>query len=291
MVFRSLCLPGLLALAAGLLSAQASYKGEIEAWRKAREASLIADTGWTTVVGRFELKNGDNSAGSDPKNRIVLPEGAPARAGTFLLRGGKIVFNAEPGVNVTSEGKPVRSLEMRPDTQGPATIIALGDISMFVIARGDSFAIRLRDKNSLFRKEFKGLQWFPVDEAWRIRARWVAYPAGRRMAIESITGYTEQEPSPGYASFKVAGREYRLEPVLEGDRLFFIFKDRTAGKETYPAGRFLYAAQPKDGTVLLDFNQAYTPPCAFSPYLTCPLPPPQNRLPIRIPAGELNYHH
>jgi len=291
MVFRSLCLPGLLALAASLLSAQASYKEEIEAWRKAREASLIADTGWTTVVGRFELKNGDNSAGSDPKNRIVLPEGAPARAGTFLLRGGKIVFNAEPGVNVTSEGKPVRSLEMRPDTQGPATIIALGDISMFVIARGDSFAIRLRDKNSRFRKEFKGLQWFPVDEAWRIRARWVAYPAGRRMAIESITGDTEQEPSPGYASFKVAGREYRLEPVLEGDRLFFIFKDRTAGKETYPAGRFLYAAQPKDGTVLLDFNQAYTPPCAFSPYLTCPLPPPQNRLPLRIPAGELNYHH
>jgi hypothetical protein len=243
------------------------------------------------VVGRFVLKNGDNSVGSDPKSRIVLPEGAPARVGRFVLRGGKITFNAESGVNVTSEGKPVRSLEMRPDTQGPATTIAVGDLSMFVIGRGDSFAIRLRDKNSRFRKEFKGLQWFPVDEAWRIQARWVAYPAGRRMAIENITGDTEQEPSPGYASFRVAGREYRLDPVLEGDQLFFIFKDRTAGKETYPAGRFLYAAQPKDGTVLLDFNRAYTPPCAFSPYLTCPLPPPQNRLSIRIPAGELNYHH
>jgi len=291
MVFRSLCLPGLLAFAASLLCAQASYKEEIEAWRKAREASLITDTGWTTVVGLFWLKNGDNSVGSDPKSGIELPRGAPARVGTFVLRGGKTTFNAEPGVNVTSEGKPVQSLEMRRDTPGPATVIALGDLSMFVLGRGERFAIRLRDKNSRFRREFKGLQWFPVDEAWRIQAKWVAYTPGRRMAIESITGDTEQEPSPGYASFRVAGREYRLEPVLEGDRLFFIFKDRTAGKETYPAGRFLYAAQPKDGTVLLDFNRAYSPPCAFSPYLTCPLPPPQNRLSVRIPAGELNYHH
>ena len=291
MRLRSICLAGLLAFTASLLWAQASYKEQTEAWRKAREANLISDTGWTTVVGLFWLKNGDNSAGSDPKSSVVLPEGAPARVGAFVLRGGKIAFNADPGVNVTSEGKPVRSLEMRPDTQGPATVITLGDLSMFVLGRGERFAIRLRDKNSRFRKEFKGLQWFPVDEAWRIQAKWVAYPPGRRIAIESITGETEQEPSPGYASFRVAGKEYRLEPVQEGERLFFIFKDRTAGKETYPAGRFLYAAQPKDGTVLLDFNRAYNPPCAFSPYLTCPLPPPQNRLPIRIPAGELNYHH
>jgi hypothetical protein len=180
---------------------------------------------------------------------------------------------------------------MRPDMPGPATVIAVGDLSMFVLGRGDRFAIRLRDKNSRFRKEFHGLKWFPVDEAWRIKARWVAYTAARRIAIESVTGDTAQEPSPGYAAFKVEGREYRLEPVLEGDRLFFIFKDKTAGAETYSAGRFLYAAQPRDGYVLLDFNRAFTPPCAFSPFLTCPLPPPQNRLSVRIPAGELDYKH
>ena len=291
MIGRGLLLPGLLFLAAIALTAQSPYKEQIEAWRKAREANLITDTGWTTVVGLFWLRDGENPVGSDRQNRIELPEAAPARVGKFVLRGGKITFTAEPGVNVTSDGKPVRSIEMRPDTQGPATVIALGDLSMFVLGRGDRFAIRLRDKNSRFRKEFKGLHWFPVDEAWRIQAKWVAYPPGRRLAIESITGDTEQQESPGYASFQVEGKEYRLEPVLEGERLFFIFKDGTAGKETYAAGRFLYTALPKDGTVALDFNQAYTPPCAFSPYLTCPLPPPQNRLSIRIPAGELDYHH
>ncbi|MCC7173597.1 MAG: DUF1684 domain-containing protein [Bryobacterales bacterium] len=289
MRFSLLC--GLIALPMALFAATLTYREETEAWRKAREASLTADTGWTTVVGLFWLREGSNPAGSASDSSIALPAGAPARVGEFLLRGGKVTFTAARGAAVTSGGKPVSSLEMRPDTQGQPTVIAIGDLSMFVLGRGKRFAVRLRDRNSRFRKEFKGLRWYPVNEAWRIQAKWVAYPAVRQLAIESITGDTENQPSPGYASFLVGGKEYRLEPVLEGDRLFFIFKDQTSGKETYPAGRFLYSPMPQSGTVLLDFNRAYSPPCAFSPYLTCPLPPPQNRLSIPIPAGELDYHH
>jgi hypothetical protein len=282
----------LLAAAAGLLPAQSSYKEEMEKWRKLRAANLVKDDGWTTVVGLFWLKEGDNTVGADPKSRIALPEGAaPAHVGKFVFRKGKTTFIAEPGANATSNGKPVRTLDMQPDTEGPATIVFVNDLSMFVIGRGDRYAIRLRDKNSRFRKEFHGLTWFPVDEAWRIKAKWTPYTAARKMAVESVTGETSQEPSPGYAAFKIGATEYRLEPVLEGERLFFIFKDRTAGKETYAAGRFLYTAMPRDGYVTLDFNMAFTPPCAFSPFLTCPLPPPQNRLPDRIPAGEMDYKH
>ncbi len=277
---------------AAMLPAQSSYKESIEKWRKQREASLVSDTGWTTVVGLFWLKEGDSTVGADPKSRVELPAGsAPAKVGVIRFRKGKITFSAETGVRVTSAGQPVTSIEMIPDTPGPATVIEVNDLSMFVVARGTRYGIRLRDKNSPYRKQFKGLRWYPVDESWRLKAKWVPYPPGRRLAIESITGDTEQEPSPGYAAFRVAGKEYRLEPVQEGERLFFIFKDRTSGKETYPAGRFLYADAPRGGYVELDFNRAFTPPCAFSPYLTCPLPPPQNRLPVAITAGELDYHH
>ncbi len=278
--------------AASLLPAQPSYKEEMEKWRKDRAAGLVKDDGWTTVVGLFWLKEGDNTVGADPKSRIALPEGAaPAHVGKFVLARGKTTFMAEPGVNVTSNGKAVRTLEMKPDTAGPATIIAVNDLSMFVIGRGERYAIRLRDKNSRFRKEFHGLSWFPVDEAWRIKAKWTPYATAHKLAIESVTGDTSEEQSPGFASFRIGGTEYRLEPVTEGNRLFFIFKDRTSGTETYPAGRFLYTAMPREGYVTLDFNMAFTPPCAFSPFLTCPLPPPPNRLPVRIPAGEMDYKH
>ncbi len=289
---RAWTVVALLLAGAVVLPGQSSYKETTEQWRKQREAGLTTDTGWTTVVGLFWLREGENAAGTDAASRIELPKGtAPARVGSFRLRGGKITFTADPAARVTSDGKPVATLEMKPDNPGPATVIAVNDLSMFVLARGNRYAVRLRDKNSPYRKQFHGLKWYPVDEAWRIKAKWVPYPSGRKIRIENITGDVEQETSPGYASFRVAGKEYRLEPVAEGDRLFFIFKDATAGKETYSAGRFLYTGMPRDGYVDLDFNRAFTPPCAFSPFLTCPLPPPQNRLPIAITAGELDYHH
>jgi uncharacterized protein (DUF1684 family) len=277
---------------AGLALAQSSYVAEIEKWRRTREENLKKDDGWLTVAGLFWLEPGNNRAGTASSNSVVLPPGsAPPRIGNFFFKDGNVKFTAEPGVEVTSSGKRVQTLEMRSDVPGPADIITVKGLSMFVIKRGERFAIRLRDTNSSFRREFTGLHWFPVDEAWRITAEFVPYNPPKQIPVLDITGNTERQPCPGYAVFQIDRKQYRLEPVAEGDRLFFIFRDQTAGKETYPAGRFFYSDAPRDGKVVLDFNKAYNPPCAFTPYATCPLPPAQNRLAVRIPAGELVYHH
>ena len=277
---------------AGMAFAQSAYVAQIEKWRQTREENLKKDDGWLTVAGLFWLRQGENSVGTGESNQIVLPRGsAPSRVGVFFLEGEKTRFVAERGVPVTSSGKRVESLDLRSDTPGPPDVITVKGLSMFVIKRGARFGIRLRDVNSSFRREFTGLDWFPVNEAWRIEARFVPYNPPKQIPVLDIIGNTEPQPCPGYAAFEIAGKSYRLEPVAEGDRLFFIFRDMTAGKETYPSGRFLYSDAPRDGRVILDFNRSYNPPCAFTPYATCPLPPRQNRLSVRIPAGEMVYHH
>lgn len=289
---RLLAVVALLASTApGFPDSDPAYRASIEEWRRGREARLKADDGWLTVAGLFWLKEGANSAGSGASNGIVLPrEAAPERIGSFVLKNGKTVFLAERGVPVTSRGKTVGTLEMKPDTSGNPDVIAISSLSMHVIQRGKRCGIRLRDKNSRFRREFTRLRWFPVNESYRINARFVSYNPARKIAIPNVLGDIETETSPGYVVFTVDSVECRLEPVSEGDQLWFIFRDLTGAKETYPAGRFLYADPPKDGKVVLDFNKAYNPPCAFTPYATCPLPPPPNRLQVRIPAGEMRYH-
>jgi uncharacterized protein (DUF1684 family) len=273
-----------------------AYRGEIETWRAAREARLKGDGGWLQVVGLFWLKEGSNTFGTDDGNAVVLPAGsAPARAGVFEQRGGKTTVRLEPGVDATVDGKPATAGELRPDVPGPADVLKLPPrLSLHVIERGGRYGIRLKDTQSALLKEFAGLRWFPVREEHRVLARFVPYDPPKTVPVPNILGQVEELPSPGYAVFTVGGREVRLDPVLEepgAKELFFIFRDETAGKETYPAGRFLYAPLPKDGVVALDFNKAYSPPCAFTPYATCPLPPKQNRLPVRIEAGEMHSGH
>jgi hypothetical protein len=233
-----------------------SYRQEIERWRARQEVSLKADDGRLTVAGLFWLKEGSNE--------IDLPEDAP-KFGTFELRSGKVTFHPAEG------GAPV---EMRPDTSGRPATITRGAVSVFVIQRGQRIGIRLKDKNSKLRREFNGRHWYPVKGEYRMEAKWVAYDPPKPIAIPNVLGDKSEEKAPGYAAFTLSGKEYRLEPLGEGGELFFIFKDRTSGRETYGAGRFLYAAAPQDGTVILDFNKAVNPPCAFTPYATCPLPPP-----------------
>ena len=269
-----------------------AYRAEIEKWRADREARLKSDGGWLQVVGLFWLKDGANSFGTDAGNRIVLPAGsAPARAGVFELRAGKTTLRMEPGVEATVDGHPAGTRELRPDVPGPADVLKLGPrLTLHVIERGGRYGIRLKDRESALLKEFGGLRWFPVREDYRVEARFVPHASPMKIAVPNILGQVEELPSPGYAAFTIGGREVRLDPVLEepgATELFFIFRDQTTGKQTYPAGRFLYAPMPKDGRVTLDFNKAYSPPCAFTPYATCPLPPKQNRLSVRIEAGEL----
>lgn len=266
------------------------YRSQILRWRQEREAGLRADGGWLTVAGLFWLKEGPNAFGADRSNDLVLPPGAaPARAGVFELRQGKVSVRVEPGAGVTLDGKPVEAMELRSDTSGSPDVLSLGRLSLHLIDRGGRLGIRLKDRDSRMRHEFAGLKWFPVRESHRVAARFVAYDPPKRIPIANILGQVEDLPSPGYAVFQMEGREVRLEPVLEqpgATELFFIFRDRTSGTETYRAGRFLYADLPMEGKVVLDFNKAYSPPCAFTPYATCPLPPRQNDLPVRIEAGE-----
>ena len=284
-------------LALVLLAADNSgdaYQAEIEKWRQDRETRLKSDTGWLTVAGLYWLKDGLNRFGSDSDNDLVLPAGAPGATGEFVLNGGKVTVKIQSGATVTSAGEAITEMEMKPDSAGEPTIVALGDISLYVIERGGKYAIRMKDKNSRMRKDFTGLKWFPVKPEYRITAAFQEYDPPKAIPIPNILGQTEKLPSPGYVTFKLHGKRIRLEPVLEdpdAKELFFIFKDKTSGVTTYPAGRFLYTDLPVEGKVVLDFNKAYNPPCAFTPYATCPLPPPQNRMDVALDAGELNYGH
>jgi hypothetical protein len=271
---------------------QPSYQTEIEKWRRGRQAALKADDGWLTVAGLFWLKEGKNTVGTEPASDIVLPKGsAPGTVGVFDFHNGSTTFQAAPGLEATVNGTPTTHATLKPDTSGSPDILRVRELTMFVIQRGARYGIRLKDKNCAARKAFTGLKYFPVDEHYRIRAKFVPYTPPKKIAVPNILGDVEAEASPGYVVFRLDGHQYQLDPVTEGDALFLIFKDLTAGKETYPSGRFLFTAMPKDGEVILDFNKAVNPPCAFTSFATCPLPPKQNLLPIRIEAGELRYGH
>jgi uncharacterized protein len=273
-----------------------AYETEIQAWRATREAGLKKEGGWLSVAGLFWLKDGPNRFGAGADNDVVLPEGsAPAHAGSFDLRGGKIVLRLDANVAATVAGQAVvGARELSPDTAGSPDVVQLGRLSLHVIERGDRFAIRLKDPETAARKHFTGLSWFEVVPAARVRARFVPYDKPKAIRVPNILGQSEEMPSPGYCSFPWEGKEVRLEGVFEeadAKELFFIFRDETSGKETYPAGRFLYSELPTDGEVILDFNKAHNPPCAFTAFATCPLPPPQNWMPVAVTAGEKRYGH
>jgi uncharacterized protein len=269
-------------------AAATAYVAEIQTWRAEREARLEADGGWLTVSGLFWLKDGDNGFGSEASNEIPLPASVPPRAGVITFHGGEARFRLEDGVRGTIGGATVTSGVLKPDTSGDPDVLVLGRVTLHVIERGGRFGIRVKDMDSERRKRFPGLRWFPVKESYRVVARLV--PAPGMVPISNILGQVSEMPRPGHLVFDLNGRELSLDPVLEepdAKELFIMLRDLTSAKETYGAGRFLYVDLPKDGKVVLDFNKAYSPPCAFTPYATCPLPPKQNRLPVRIEAGEL----
>lgn len=264
------------------------YVQQIDKWRETREARLKSDTGWLTVAGLFWLKPGVNTAGTGAKNTIVLPAGsAPARIGSFDLAGKAVTFHAEAGVPVRVDGKEVSEAELKPDTSEHPDEVTIEDLTMFVIERAGQYGIRLRDKNSPYRRDFTGLKWFPVRPDYRVEAQFVSEP--KKIPILNIVGQTDEEDSPGYVEFTLAGQTLRLRALTEDNTLFFVFRDRTSGHTTYGASRMLNTEMPKDGKVVLDFNKAYNPPCAYIPYATCPLPPHENRLPVAVEAGEMKY--
>lgn len=275
----------------------AAWLADIEAFRQRRDQRLRADDGWLVVAGLSWLAEGENAFGSAPKAAVPLPaHGAPAHAGVFLRKGKEVTVHVAPGVPVELAGKPIVTAQLRSDVPGPADVLELGPLRFFVIERGDRIGIRLRDLESARRKSWKGLSWFPPARELRVVARFVPHAKAEKLTVPTVVGTTQTYESPGRLVFELAGKTLELWPVIEepGAReLFVIFRDETSGRETYGAGRFLYVPLPAaDGTVAIDFNRAYAPPCSVSPFATCPMPPKQNRLPVPVRAGERGpYEH
>jgi uncharacterized protein (DUF1684 family) len=285
---------GMLAAAVARAAADAaSERAAVDEWRAARLQSLTSDTGWLTLTGLLWLSEGRNSFGRAADNALVLENPAlAAHAGTFEVAGARVRFVSAPGAHVTHAGAEVRELELTSDAVGEPTVLASGALRFFVIERAGRLAVRVRDLDNPHRRDFRGLEYFPVDPAWSLEARFEPYAPARRVKIINVLGMEEEVVSPGAVVFSKAGREWRLDTVLEQpeDReLFIMFADGTSGQETYGGGRFLYIPLPVGQRALLDFNKAENPPCALNDFATCPLPPPQNRLALRVEAGEQKY--
>ena len=270
-----------------------AHEQEIRDWHAKRIERLKAPGGWLSLVGLFWLKEGGNRVGSDTSLEIVLPKSAPSQVGTLLLTGGRVSFASAPGVTPTNNDNPVIRMDrVRSDADEKPDKINIGTVTFHVIERDKKLGVRVTDTAAPTRKSFKSIETYPVDARWKIQAKWVPFEKKPKMTIATVVpGIEETYEVPGEAIFTIDGKEHRLRPVIEegSEDLFLIFGDETNGPETYGAGRFLYAKQPKDGILTIDFNKAYNPPCAFTPYATCPLPPDENRLSVRIPAGEKKY--
>ena len=267
LVLSALVLPGLAVAAPG-----DDFAADWRAWQKRRLTTLRKPYGWLALTGLHWLKPG--------ANRI------PGLPGVFEVKDGTVTLVAALEDDWSVGGRLVTRRALASDASDTPDRPLNGTRAAMVISRGGQVALRVWDSESPVRKGFKGIDTFPPDPRWAITARWEAYPRPRPVEVPSVIGTTTTELAPGRAWFKVGGKEYSLEPTQDGDSLFFVFKDATAPRETYGAGRFLDAPPPRNGTVLLDFNRAYNPPCAFTSFATCPLPLPQNVLPVRIEAGE-----
>ena len=286
----------ILAVAAFLLSACAAststYKTEIDNWRSKHETELRADDGWLTLAGLFWLKEGTNTIGRGEGYDIQLTENFKQdKFGEIDFHDGKAILKIQPHVDASVDGKPLTTVELRLDQPGPATKVTAGSQTFYLIKREDRFGIRLKDSNSAERRNFDGEHWFPADQSYRVTGTFEPFGEVQEVEIPNVLGGTFKMKSPGTVKFKLLGKDLTLQPVIEDEKtLFFIFKDATSNNETYGAGRFLYTDNPINGQVVLDFNKAENPPCAFTTFATCPVPPPQNHLAAEIKAGELKTH-
>ncbi|HET6957634.1 MAG TPA: DUF1684 domain-containing protein [Vicinamibacterales bacterium] len=269
------------------------YQTDVEKFRQQREAKLTSDTGWLTIAGLYFLTKPQTTVGSAGDNDVVLPTGTPSRVGTFVLaKNGKVSVTLEPGVQPTLlDGRPFSGGPIKSDGEGSPDRLVLGDVQVWVHQSGERPAIRVRDKNNPLRKEFTGMKWYPVSDAYRVEGTFEPYEKPQELQIPNMLGDIDTMTVPGRVRFTLNGKEHNMVAVTENEMEFwFIFRDLTSGDTTYPAARFLYTPRPDaNGKVTLDFNRAENPPCAFNSYATCPLPPPENRLQVRVEAGEKIY--
>ena len=282
----------ILAAALGLAAVDSAYIKEVEAWRAKHEADYRRD--WASIDGLYFLKPGENRAGSARTNDIVLSSSVPSSIGSFFLNGETVRFEPRAGAGVVSMNEPLSApIEMKSDGgKEPADEIIVGSARVVVHKSGDRLAIRVRDEHGEMARSFLGFKWFPIDERYRVTGRFIKDPSPREVKVPNTMGDIDTYTTEGVVEFTLGGKTMRMRPMTtRPKRLYFVFRDATSGHETYAAARFLYADLRDDGTTVLDFNQAYNPPCAFNPYTTCPIPPRENRLKVKILAGERSYPH
>lgn len=271
---------------------ETDYLASVEAWHSERETRLRHPEGWLSFAGSGQVSRGAQSVGSGPGNAIVVPGGPTTWGMLHLDADGTLRFEATRGAGLTADGETFDNIRLlHQEDEGGPTDVHSGAQRFYVVKTGDVYGWRFRDPEAPGLKAFEGVPHFPVDPSWRIHARWQAFDPPREMELVTSNGTVNAARVPGRAVFERDGRQYALLPVHEEgeDELFFILADRTSGRETYGGGRFLYAALPDDGRVELDFNKAMNPPCALNGHVVCPLAPPENRLDVRIEAGEKTY--
>lgn len=267
-----------------------SYEQGVLQWRNERIQDLKSENGWLNLAGLFWLHAGTNSFGSDPSNDVVFPERlAAAKMGQFIVQNDSVFIQLEPGIEVGVTSLSSKQPILIYPTSS-ATKMSYQSLRWFVIQRGDKFAIRLRDLESPYLKEFTGIHSFSIQEKYRVKAKFVPYQ-NKQIDILDVTGRIAKQNCPGKLVFELKGKKYAIDVLDGGEKEYFLlFGDETNKKTTYGAGRFLYVPKPDaTGYTYVDFNKAYNPPCAFTPFATCPLPPPQNKLRVLVEAGEMNY--
>lgn len=311
---RTSCIPGALASTAAVVvlvvlalqlpgcgrkpaaSDAASYRDEIQKWQQHRVNGLMRDDSWLTLCGLFWLKEGENTIGSDSTSAVILPAGKSKKiAGSLFLDEGTVRLKALPGSGMTINDSAVATAVLQSDADGATapTTVRMGSLSFFIIKRGDRLGVRVKDKDNPARVNFKGLEFFPIDPKWRVEARFEPYVPPKMIPVETVINTTENDSCPGALVFTLEGVSCRLDATIETgseNQLFIMFSDETSGRETYGPGRQMYTTLPDStGHVVLDFNKAYNWPCVYTEFATCPIPPRQNHLPVRVEAGEKMY--
>lgn len=269
-----------------------AYTTEIDSWHANREKNLKSDNGWLNLAGLFWLNEGFNTFGSAATNDVVFPEGKiDANAGTFVVQQGRVTMEVVNGVEIFKDSIPVSSELIHIPDSSYYPILSHGSLRWLIIDRSGKLGVRLRDVESEAVANFTGVDRYPVDPIWRLEAEFERYDPPKQIDITNVLGQTYQQPCPGALVFRIGDKEYRLDAIDEGgDEYFIIFGDATNENETYPSGRYMYVKQPDaNGKIVVDFNKGYNPPCAFTEYATCPLPPRQNVLDVAITAGEKNF--
>ena len=266
-----------------------NYQKKLLEWQKTLDANLRKENSWLALAGLFWLDEGRNTFGSIDENDIIFPDaGIPSQIGAFVVDGDDVRLEVTADTPVDVDGVPAKEALLRPDVSGSPTRLKLGSLTFILIQREDGFGIRLWDANYPQSESFSGRQWYPIDENFRIEGRYERFAEEKFVSFERENGADFEAKVGGEVRFSFGGQDYALvafEDEEDGD-LFVIFHDATNGKETYGSGRYMVVSTPQEGKAIIDFNRAYNPPCAFTPYATCPLPPDQNNLSIAIKAGE-----